>query len=112
LLASASAIAHSVRLWDLAAGHVVRLIDSHAPSLNSVAFAPDGPLLATADHDGTVKLWSVTTGRRLACLDGRADRLGGGAFSPDGRTLPAIGNDVRLWDVAEVIGTQTEHPGK
>jgi WD40 repeat protein len=112
LLASASAVERSVRLWDLAAGRLVRLIASYAPSRNSVAFAPDGRLLATADNDGTVKLWRIATGRRLACLDGRADRLGGVAFAPDGRTIAAIGNDndVRLWDVTEVVGTLTNHP--
>jgi WD40 repeat protein len=76
-----------------------------------VAFAPDGRLLATADHDGMVKLWNVVTGRLLASLDGRTNWLGGVAFSPDGRTLAAIGNDtdVRLWDVTEVVGSGIHH---
>jgi WD40 repeat protein len=113
LLASASsAFEHSVRIWDPPTGRVVRRIGSYAPSRNSLAFAPGGRLLATADNDGMVKLWDVATGRHLASLDGHADWLGGVAFSPDGRTLVAAGNDddVRLWDVTEVLGTQTDHP--
>jgi Tol biopolymer transport system component len=62
MLASASASERSVRIWDPAMGHMVRLIDGHAPAPNSVAFAPDGRFLATADRDGTVKLLSVETG--------------------------------------------------
>jgi WD40 repeat protein len=87
---------------------VVRCIASHAPALNSVAFAPDGRPLATADHDSTVQLWSVTTGRCLARLDGHADRLGGVAFAPDFRLLAATGTgaDIRLWDLAEVLGSR------
>jgi WD40 repeat protein len=90
---------------------VNELTGSHASGSNSIAFSPNGRLLATADDDSTVKLWSVATGRRLSSLEGQADRLCGVAFSLDGRTLAAIGNDsdVRLWDVTEAIGTQTNH---
>jgi WD40 repeat protein len=100
-----------VRIWDLTSGRVKRRVGSYAPARNSVAFAPDGRLLATADNDGMVKLWNVATGRLLARLDGHSNWLGGVAFSPDGRTLAATGNDtdVRLWDVTEVVGSRIDH---
>jgi WD40 repeat protein len=108
LLVSASASERSIRIWDPAGGRVVGLLDGYSPAGNSVAFDPDGRLLATADHGGTVKLWSVATGQRLVSPDAQASWLGGVAFSPDCRTLAAIGddNDIRLWDVIEVIGTE------
>jgi WD40 repeat protein len=111
LLASASVTETRVRIWDLTSGRVKYLVGSFAPARNSVAFAPDGRLLATADNDRTVKLWSVATGRLLARLDGSTNWLGGVAFSSDGRTLAAIGNDtdVRLWDVTEVVGSAIHH---
>ncbi len=34
--------------------------------LHSVAFSPDGKLLAGGTHEGTVRLWDVATGRQLA----------------------------------------------
>ena len=81
------------------------MLRSYAPARNSVAFAPNGRLVAASDHDGSVKLWSARTGRLQTRLDGHSDWLGGVAFSPDGRTLAAIGNDtdVRLWNATEVL---------
>src|SRR5262249_27808579 len=110
LLASTNSFESCVRIWDLNSGRVRHLIPSHAASRNSVAFSPDGRLLATADNDGFVKLWSAATGRRLARLDGHSIGLGGVAFSTNGRILAAIGNDtdVRLWDVTEVVEGQID----
>ena len=110
LLASTSYSERPVRLWDLKAGRLDRLIGSHSNTRNSVAFSPDGRLLATAGDDGIVRLWSVATGAELRHLGSSADRLVGVAFSPDGRTLAATGNDaeIRLWDLGEILRAMTE----
>ena len=54
-------------------------------SFNSVAFSPDGRLLATGSGDGTVKPWDVQARTLLATLEGHADWVQSVAFSPDGR---------------------------
>jgi WD40 repeat protein len=84
------------------------LIAGHSLPTRSVAFSPDGRLLATAAADGTAGLWSLTDGRELRRLDGRADTLRNVAFSPDGTMLAATGNDgdIRLWDVADILGAE------
>jgi len=75
------------------------LLVSGSP-VNSVAFSPDGRILAVGDNRGDVGLWDVATGRRTVLAEGSP--VYGVAFSPDGRTL-AVGDargDVGLWDVA------------
>jgi WD40 repeat protein len=110
LLASTGYLAGPVRLWGVKAGRLVRLIESRSRERKSVAFSPDGRLLATASVDGSVRLWSVATGAELSWVGGRFDRLLGVAFSPDGRMLAARGNDadIRLRDLAEILGAATE----
>src|SRR5262249_47263950 len=94
-----------VRIWDIASGEQVRMIAGHSLPTRSVAFSPDGRLLATAAADGTACLWSAATGQELRRLDGRADTLRNVAFSPDGRTLAATGNDgdIRFWAVDDLL---------
>ena len=58
-------------------------LDGHKEQTFQLAFSPDGKMLITASHDGTVKGWSTTSGRqRLTCPE--HSRGGWVAFSETG----------------------------
>ena len=85
---------------------LLRRFDSKSPKalahVRSVAFAPDGKILASGGNDGTVRLWNVDTCQPLGePLTGHRDTVRSVAFAPDGKTLASGGDDraARLWDI-------------
>jgi WD40 repeat protein len=75
--------------------------DSHA--VLSVAFSPDGKILASGSADDTVTLWDLASGQLIGqLLQGHSDVVTSVAFSPDGKILVSGSKDstVILWDVA------------
>jgi WD40 repeat protein len=48
----------------------------HSLSVNSVAFSPNGKILADGSYDGTIKLWDIKTGREIR--RGRVKSCGNG----------------------------------
>src|SRR5262245_46652917 len=102
MLASGS-VDGTIKLSEAANGRELRVL-RHIYSVHSVAFSPDGRMLASggigwgpqdaqqADRCcGTVKLWDPASGQELRTLSGYTNAIFSVAFSPDGRMLASGG---------------------
>ena len=74
----------------------------HEKFTKSVAFSPDGKILASGSIDETIRLWDVETGTNLRVLVAHEGGVISVVFSPDGKTLASASWDgiVLLWDLA------------
>ncbi len=97
--------------WDVQPGQL--LMEGHG-KVFSLAFTPEGSLLAAGDNDGSIAIWSVQKAEKIAVL--KDDRLSvrSLAFQRDPIQLPGNGSEmagwllaagdeggtVRLWDVS------------
>lgn len=99
----------SIRLWDVARGKLISVLEERECWPMAVRFSPDGRILAVGWADGAIHIWDAATRKLTRRLD---DHMNPAAveftfvrdisFSPDSRTLASAGYDktVRIWDIA------------
>ena len=91
-----------IRIWGAANGELLQIIETDSV-IESLAYSPDGTVLASGDgyFDHDVRLWDTTAGQLLRTLEGHTHAVGSLTFSPDGQFLASGSYDgnVRLWGV-------------
>lgn len=91
---------NTVRLWRVDTGEQLTVLAGHQSWIFTVAFSPDGHVVASGSGDGTLKLWDVADGRLIRTLAGHGGSVQGLAFAPDGKTILSAGLDgaIKRWD--------------
>ncbi len=94
---------NTIRVWDLAAGEQVRMIQSDDQFI-ALDWSPDGNLLAAATWGSPILLYDPVSTQKMSELGGNEGSITRLAWSPDGVLLAAAeDNDpttIHLWDVA------------
>ncbi|GAB4291522.1 MAG: hypothetical protein Fur0025_26780 [Oscillatoriaceae cyanobacterium] len=77
-----------------------KLMLGHVNNINSVAFSPDGKILASGSADNTIKLWDVTTRQLRYTLSSNQGVIYSVAFSGDGKMLASgsSSGQIQLWN--------------
>jgi WD40 repeat protein/serine/threonine protein kinase len=92
---------HVVKLWDAGTGWEQVTLEGPTHIIRSLAYHPEGQVLAAGTQGGELWLWDLRTRRPAAPVRAHEGTVFGVRFAPDGQTLATTGGDgaVRLWDV-------------
>jgi WD40 repeat protein len=103
----------NIRLWEVKTGKLVAICQGHPNWVRSVAFSPDGEMLASGGADRLVKLWNVSTGACIKTYSGQVGEVFSVAFSRDGTKIASGSGDntIKLWDTrtGECLQTLSGH---
>lgn len=92
----------TIAVWDTETGKPVLTLEKHTLQTGSIAFSPDGTLLATGHARGGIRFWSLNTGQIKNSIAGSYSIFVTGlAFQPGGKIIAAGITDGKIegWDV-------------
>jgi WD40 repeat protein len=92
----------SLVVYDVVRGSELTNLARHRESIDTLAFSPDGGLLAVAVDKTGIEVRAVKTGKLLQTCRGHQGSVSCLMFSPDGTRLVSGGSDgtLRIWDLA------------
>ncbi len=113
-LAAVAVDNHTIRLWDVTAGEILRELDVPQSSIDLISFSPDGQLLACKNIE-RVSLFDLRRGADLASGAGHKHIAKSVAMTADGSRVVSGGHRGQLWvwdaATAEPLGVLEGHEG-
>ena len=101
-----------IKFWDVVSGRVLKTFAGYSSAVRSIAFSPDGRLLASGSVDKKVSLWDVETGKIIKTFTGHAGEVNTVLFTPDGSSLlsGSWSTAIKFWNITNGVVLQ-EIPG-
>lgn len=98
-------------IYEVISGKLIQTLAGHEDVVTSLAFSPNGAILASGGQDGTIRLWDLQAGEEIRLLDRLSYKVRGSslpvrigciAFSPDESLLVTgeVDGMIRFWDMA------------
>lgn len=98
---------NGLQLWKAESAEHLRTFLGSQGNLSTVAFSPDGKLLAAGGADMMVYVWDVESGELLNTWEGHSNWVNGLAFHPRGEQLATVSGHssrgegrVLVWDIS------------
>ena len=98
----AVATSNGIWLYDTDTYQIRFQLTEHSGEVYTLAFSPDGQILASGGQDKTIRLWNPHTGKNLTVFRGHANGIAYLDFSIDGLTLTSMSwgdGELRVWNV-------------
>jgi periodic tryptophan protein 2 len=96
-------------VWEWASESYILKQQGHFHDMNTLAYSPDGQLVATGGDDGKLKLWNVSSGFCIATLSEHSAPITAIEFAKKGKVLFSASMDgtVRAWDLVRYRNFRT-----
>jgi WD40 repeat protein/serine/threonine protein kinase len=107
----------TLKILDSQSGQVLRVLYGNSQKIASVAWLPDGMLLAAGTIDGKAHLWDIKSDSNepFVTFDARIGRANTVTWRPDGQSLITAGEDgnIKLWEprTGKLTHTFDKHTG-
>ncbi len=101
ILATVGGADRKLRIWDLSTRMLRTTVEASPEGSETVAFSPDGGLLAAGGQDHMIRVWSYPDFVLLHTLSGHEATVSGVTFSQNGKVLFSTSRDctLRSWDL-------------
>ena len=91
-----------VILWEMETKTPLNILTAHTQAVKTLAFSPDGKLLATAGDDGSILIWDVDCHKLVQTLSAHRWTISALSFLADSSTLISASWDgnIKFWQVS------------